>query len=159
MFVSEPFNSCKQPMRMTGVGIGAFASREILIGNMGFGRMGCHIPHRSFFWCFWMRKDGMTIVWIAASCVCSSLPSIPLVHGLLSALAPKGGRACADRRVDGSRINRRANEIFFGGGGKPALSRIAWWGWKLVCWLMEAMCWRFVGCLGINAYFCMIENQ
>ena len=35
MFVSEPFNSCKQPMRMTGVGIGAFASREILIGNMG----------------------------------------------------------------------------------------------------------------------------
>lgn len=35
MFVSEPFNSCKQPMRMIGVGIGAFASREILIGNMG----------------------------------------------------------------------------------------------------------------------------
>ena len=34
MFVSEPFNSCKQPMRMIGVGIGAFASREILIGNM-----------------------------------------------------------------------------------------------------------------------------
>lgn len=39
------------------------------------------------------------------------------MHGLLSALAPKGGRACADRRVDGSRINRRANEIFFGGEG------------------------------------------
>lgn len=39
------------------------------------------------------------------------------MHGLLSALAPKGGRACADRRVDGSRINRRANEIFLGGEG------------------------------------------
>lgn len=69
------------------------------------------------------------------------------MHGLLSVREPKGGRACADRRVDGSRINRRANEIFFWGGReacsfKDCLMRME------ACMLVDGgyvltICWLF----------------